>query len=157
MKSHLGRGAFVRVGFVGMALTLLTAGCQKQIDDMTTRRTEFKARLSGATEVPPTASGGEGELEATYNPSNHELDWRLRFSGLTGTVTAAHFHGPAGPGANAPVAVPINSTFVGTWQRGEVKLTDTQAADLLAGRWYVNIHTAQFPGGEIRGQVVRDR
>jgi hypothetical protein len=53
--------------------------------------------------------------------------------------------------------VPLNSTFVGTWQRSEIKLTDAQAADLLAGRWYVNIHTAQFPNGEIRGQLMRDK
>jgi hypothetical protein len=157
MKSHFGRGAFVRIGFVGLALTLMTAGCQQRIDDATTRRVEFKARLAGASEVPATASAGEGEFEATYNPSNRELDWRLRFHGLSGIVTAAHFHGPAAPGANAPVVVPINSTFVGTWQRGEVKLTDAQAADLLTGRWYVNVHTDKFPAGEIRGQVVRDK
>lgn len=150
-------GAFARASLVGMVLALGATGCQQRVNDMTAKRTEFKATLSGASEVPPTASAGRGEFEATYNPSNHELDWRLRFSGLTGTVTAAHFHGPAGPGSNAPVAVPLNSTFVGTWQRSEVKLTDAQAADLLAGRWYVNIHTAQFPNGEIRGQVMRDR
>ena len=150
------RGTFVRAGLVGLVL-VLTAACQQNINDMTTKRTEFKASLNAGTEVPPNGSAGAGELEATYNPSNHELDWRLRFSGLTGTVTAAHFHGPAGPGANAPVAVPLNSSFVGTWQRSEITLTEAQAADLLAGRWYVNIHTAQFPAGEIRGQVVRDK
>jgi len=156
MPITFSRGTFVRAGLVGLVL-VLSAGCQQQMNDMTTKRTEFKASLNGGSEVPPNGSAGKGELEATYNPSNRELDWRLRFSGLTGTVTAAHFHGPAGPGANAAVAVPLNSSFVGTWQRSEITLTEAQAADLLAGRWYVNIHTAQFPGGEIRGQVVRDK
>ncbi len=156
MKTTFGRGTFVRAGLVGLAL-VLTAGCQQQMNDMTTKRVEFKAALNGASEVPQNGSAGRGELEATYNPSNRELDWRLRFSGLSGPVTAAHFHGPAGPGVNAPVAVPLNSTFVGTWQRSEITLTEAQAADLLAGRWYVNVHTAQLPGGEIRGQVVRDK
>ena len=157
MKTTIGRGAFVRAGLVGLGLVLLVGGCQQKMNDMTTRRVEFKATLNGASEVPPNNSVGRGELEATYNPSNRELDWRLRFADLSGTVAAAHFHGPAAAGANAPVAVALNSTFVGTWQRSEVTLTEAQAADLLAGRWYVNIHTAQFPGGEIRGQLVRDR
>ena len=156
MKTTFGRGTFVRAGLVGLAL-VLTAGCQQKMTDMTTKRMEFKATLAGVSEVPPNGSAGRGELEATYNPSNREFDWRLRFSGLSGPVTAAHFHGPAGAATNAPVAVPLNSTFVGTWQRSEVTLTEAQAADLLAGRWYVNVHTAQFPNGEIRGQVGRDK
>lgn len=147
-----------RAGFVGVALaTLFTAGCQQQVADMTAKRAEFKATLNGSSEVPPNGSAGRGELEASYNPSSHDMEWRLRVSDLSGPVTAAHFHGPAAPGTNAGVAVPITGTFVGTWQRGEAKLTDAQAADLMAGRWYVNIHTATFPGGEIRGQLARDK
>jgi hypothetical protein len=146
-----------RASLVGMAFAALLAGCQQQIADVTAKRAEYKAVLNGASEVPPNTSPGRGELEASYNPSSRDLEWRLRFSDLSGPVTMAHFHGPAGPGANAGVAVPINSTFVGTLQRGEVKLTDAQAADLAAGRWYVNIHTGRFPNGEIRGQVVRDK
>lgn len=156
MKTTFTRGTFMRASLIGLAV-VLTAGCQQRMNDMTTKRMEFKADLSGANEVPPNASAGRGELEASYNPSNRELDWRLRFSALSGLVTAAHFHGPAGSGVNAPVAVPLNSTFVGTWQRSEVTLNEAQAADLLAGRWYVNIHTVQFPNGEIRGQLVRDK
>ncbi len=147
-----------RAGLMGLAFAaLLTAGCQQQMADMTAKRTEFKATLNGASEVPPANSPGRGELEASYNPSSRELEWRLRFSDLSGPVTAAHFHGPAAPGANAGIALPIPGTFVGTWQRGDAKLTDAQAADLLAGRWYVNVHTVKFPGGEIRGQLVRDK
>jgi hypothetical protein len=69
----------------------------------------------------------------------------------------AHFHGPAEAGKNAGVAVWISTkgTPFPTSFEGEATLTDAQAADLLGGRWYVNIHTAANPGGEIRGQLLK--
>ena len=67
-------------------------------------------------------------------------------------MTAAHFHGPAGAGVNAPPVV--NLTPLESPITGSAVLTDAQVADLKAGRWYINIHTAQNPKGEIRGQVV---
>jgi hypothetical protein len=81
------------------------------------------------------------------------LSWRITYSGLSGPPTAAHFHGPAQPSTNAGVAVPIPN--VATSPQGSATLTDAQAADLLAGRYYINIHTAANPGGEIRGQVTK--
>jgi hypothetical protein len=66
---------------------------------------------------------------------------------------AAHIHGPAEPGANAPPVVPFaNAASPIT---GTATLTDVQAADLAAGKWYVNVHTAANRGGEIRGQIVK--
>jgi hypothetical protein len=79
---------------------------------------------------------------------------RITYSGLSGTPTAAHFHGPAQSGANAGVAVPIPNVATSPAQ-GSATLTDAQAADLLAGRYYINIHTAANPAGEIRGQVTK--
>ncbi|PNA11302.1 CHRD domain-containing protein, partial [Pseudomonas sp. MPR-R1B] len=75
------------------------------------------------------------------------------YSGLTGPVTAAHFHGPAKAGENAGVMVPVtaaSSPFSGT-----ATLDDAKAAGLEAGNLYFNIHTAANPKGEIRGQVER--
>jgi CHRD domain len=74
-------------------------------------------------------------------------------SGLTGPATAAHFHGPAEPGKNAGVAVPI--TPATGPMHGSVTLTDAQASDLLAGHWYVNVHTDANKGGELRGQLTK--
>ena len=69
-------------------------------------------------------------------------------------LTAAHFHGPAEAGKNAGVAVPIPNA-ASSPVKGEATLTDAQAADLLGGKYYINIHTAANPGGEIRGQVTK--
>jgi hypothetical protein len=82
------------------------------------------------------------------------LTWTVTYSGLTGDASAAHFHGPAAPGANAPVIIPIGMGSVPNPSTGSKVLTDDQIADLLAGKWYVNVHTKANPGGEIRGQVV---
>ena len=81
------------------------------------------------------------------------LTYDMEYSGLTGPVTAAHLHGPADPGANAPVLVPFQAAPSPI--KGTATLTDAQVADLMAGKMYANIHTAANPGGEIRGQMVR--
>jgi CHRD domain len=119
--------------------------------------TQFKADLKGADEVPPNQTAGTGSVTATYDPATKQLTWKGSFSGLTGAATAAHFHGPAEPGKNAGVMVwistkgtPLSSPF-----EGSATLTDDQASDLMAGRMYVNVHTAANPGGELRGQLSK--
>ena len=115
----------------------------------------FTASLNGKSEVPATTSTGSGDLLATLDTSTKTLSYTLTFSGLTGPATAAHFHGPAAPGANAGVAVAIGKAPTSP-VTGKATLTAPQIADLEAGKWYVNVHTAANPGGEIRGQVKSD-
>ena len=113
----------------------------------------FSAALSSAAEVPANTSTATGRLDATFDKGSNALRWTMTYSGLTGPATMAHFHGPAMPGANAGVVVPFpNATSPAS---GETTLTPTQIADLMAGKWYANVHTAANPGGEIRGQVMR--
>ena len=111
------------------------------------------AKLSGANEVPGNASTGSGTLEATLDKKSNVLSWTLNYAGLTGPAKAGHFHGPAALGANVGVALafsgPLDSPIKGT-----ATLTPEQAADITAGKWYVNLHTAANPGGEVRGQVT---
>jgi hypothetical protein len=115
---------------------------------------KLKATLNGASEVPTNTSKGTGTLDANYDAASKKLSWKLSYSGLSGPATAAHFHGPAESGKNAGVAVAIpNATS--SPAEGSAVLTDAQAADLLAGKMYVNIHTKANPGGEIRGQVTK--
>ena len=114
----------------------------------------YKINLVSSAEVPPNDSTGTGTVTVTYDTASKKLSWDGTYSGLSGPATAGHFHGPAEPGKNAGVVIPItdakNPSFKGT-----ADLTDAQAADLLAGKWYVNIHTEAHKGGELRGQVVK--
>ena len=80
------------------------------------------------------------------------LNWRMSYSGLTGPATMAHIHGPAIPGTNAGVVVPFPTAA--SPNEGQATLSPAQVADLMAGKWYVNVHTQRYPGGEIRGQLM---
>jgi hypothetical protein len=115
---------------------------------------KFKADLKATDEVPPNDSKGTGMLEATYDSSTKQLSYTADYSGLTGNATMAHFHGPADPGKNAPIVVPVQGS-VASPIKGTATLTDAQADELLAGKLYFNVHTEKNKGGEIRGQVTK--
>jgi hypothetical protein len=114
----------------------------------------FSADLKSASEVPANDSKGSGMLTATYDTASKKLTYTATYKDLSGPAVAAHFHGPADAKTNAGVVVPVKEITPGTL-KGEATLTDAQAADLEAGKWYFNIHTAANKGGEIRGQVMK--
>ena len=114
----------------------------------------FTASLAGADEVPPVETTATGAVDATYDTESRQLNWSLEYSGLSGDATAAHFHGPAAPGENAGPVVAFEDTASGS--EGSAELTEEQAAQLRDGQWYANIHTAEHPDGEIRGQVTAE-
>jgi len=138
----------MRIGMfaVAAAVAVLAAGaaCAEVL--------HFTAKLDGASETPPNDSAGVGTAWADLNTASKTLDWKVEYSGLTGPATMAHFHGPAPVGKAAGVAVPLKGDLASP-TKGSATLTDAQIADLRAGMWYVNVHTAAHPGGEIRGQV----
>jgi hypothetical protein len=140
----------LRCGFAGLALSVLLASGSLALAETV----KMKADLKGSTEVPPTESKGTGTAAVTYDSADKKLTWTVTYSGLSGPATAAHFHGPAEPGKNAGVAVPIPNQ-ASSPVNGSATLTDAQAADLMAGKYYVNVHTAANPNGEIRGQVTK--
>jgi CHRD domain len=115
---------------------------------------KFKAMLDGKSEVPPTASTGSGAADLDYDPASKKLSWKLTYTGLSGAPKAAHFHGPAEAGKNAGVVVAIPGA-TSSPAEGSATLTDAQAADLEAGKLYINVHTEANPAGEIRGQVMK--
>jgi CHRD domain len=115
---------------------------------------KMKAALDGKSQVPPNTSAATGTADLDYDPASKKLSWKLTYTGLSGPATAAHFHGPAEAGKNAGVAVAIPNAGTSPVE-GSATLTDAQAADLASGKYYINIHTAANPGGEIRGQVTK--
>ncbi|HVG51945.1 MAG TPA: CHRD domain-containing protein [Xanthobacteraceae bacterium] len=113
----------------------------------------FKAALSGKNEVPPNDSPAAGQAEATLDTATKVLTYTVTYAGLTGPSIGAHLHGPGEHGKNAGIVIPFN--FVASPIKGTATLNDTQIADLIAGRWYVNVHTSAHPGGELRGQLLK--
>lgn len=146
-----------RFSLAAIALVTLSVmtGCA-MMDRMMSRQSNmvaFTTQLRAANEVPPNASPGTGSVDAAFNKDTNQLRWKVNYSGLTGPATAGHFHGPAAVGANAGVALPWSSPM-SSGMDGSATLTPAQAADLMAGRWYANVHTAANPGGELRGQMT---
>jgi hypothetical protein len=113
----------------------------------------LKADLKGSNEVPPNNSTASGKAEATLDTATKHLAYTITFSGLSGPAVGAHFHGPSEAGKNAGIALPFKT--LQSPVEGSATLTDNQAADLLAGKWYANIHTGANPGGELRGQMMK--
>lgn len=115
----------------------------------------FNVTLSAANEVgnQVTGTNGTGRVQATYDRSTRTLSWNISYASLTGPLTMAHFHGPASNNQTADIIITFtnisSSPITGTAQ-----LTGEQEAQLLAGLWYCNLHTARFIGGELRAQMV---
>ena len=141
----------LRATLAATAVVVLVAGCGMMPGK--SNMVAFTTQLRGANQVPPAATGATGQVDAVLNKETNLLRWQLTYGGLSGPATAGHYHGPAMVGANAGVSLPFASPMTSP-MAGQATLTAAQVADLMAGRWYANIHTAKFPGGEIRGQMT---
>lgn len=111
--------------------------------------TVFTATLTGAQETPPNNSTATGTATLLLSPDEQTARLRLNFSGLSSVQTGAHIHGPAAPGASAPILIPLDN---GQLDDVLIALTATDVQNLKAGSLYINIHTMNFTNGEIRGQ-----
>jgi CHRD domain len=150
-KAMMTRHTVLRTVLAATAVALV-AGCAQMRPSP--KMDTYEATLTGAQEVPPNTSQGKGAAEVQYNSETRTISWKVTYSGLSGPVTGAHIHGPAATGANAGIVVPFTNVNASPIQ-GQATLTPTQFGDLAAGLWSVNVHTAQNPGGEIRGQLRR--
>jgi hypothetical protein len=112
---------------------------------------KMKATLDGGQQNPPVTTKGKGTATLRFDTASKKLSWNVKYSGLSGPATAAHIHGPAAVGENAGVVVPFKK--LKSPIKGSETLTDAQATDLMAGKYYVNVHTAANKDGEIRGQI----
>ncbi|HSE30179.1 MAG TPA: PQQ-dependent sugar dehydrogenase, partial [Pyrinomonadaceae bacterium] len=109
----------------------------------------FIANLTGTQEVPPNNSSAMGTATLLLSPDEKTARVSLHFSGLTSAQTDAHIHGPAPAGVAAPVIIDLPDGQIDDF---EISLTTAQVQDLKTGLWYVNVHSSNFPTGEIRGQ-----
>lgn len=141
MKRHVALGgAVATVVAVGM-VNPAEAACKRRL----------VALLSGMQETPPVNSPAIGCGVFEIDTDANTLTYRIVISGLTSAETAAHIHGPADPGLPAGVKhpLPLGAIKTGVWN-----YVEADEAGILGGKMYVNIHTANFGGGEVRGQMV---
>jgi hypothetical protein len=137
-------------------IALLAVGALSGCETAPQKMVEMKAAMTGPAEVPPTNSQGQGFAFINFDDTTKAISWKIYFSGLSAPATAAHFHGPSEPDANAGVVIPLvpQGTQPSSPITGSATLTPAQANQLMAGKWYVNVHSQASPGGEIRGQVL---
>jgi len=109
----------------------------------------FKANLQG---VGGSNSKATGVLTALYDTDTKQLSWRGTYKRLGTYAIGASFHGPAAADQNAGIVVRLRS-FDNPFD-GTAILSDKQAGQLIAGRWYILVRTAAHPAGEIRGQIL---
>jgi len=143
----------VKIALCLIAAIALLVGLPNGIPPAHAETITLKADLKGANEVPPNASPATGKAEAKLDTETRVLTWTVTYADLTGPALGAHFHGPGEQGKNAGIVLPFKT--VQSPIEGTATLTETQAADLLAGKWYANIHTQANPGGELRGQMMK--
>ena len=118
---------------------------------------KFSVYLSGRQEVPANNSPGSGTCMITLNATETQVTVECNYRNLTSNVVGAHIHDNGPVGVNGPIRFDFSFTggTSGTIGPLTFNTTPAQVADLRANRWYVNIHTSNFTGGEIRGQVKR--
>jgi uncharacterized repeat protein (TIGR01451 family) len=111
--------------------------------------TLFTATLTGAQETPPNNSTATGTATLLLSPDEQTARVSLNFAGLSSAQNGAHIHGPAAAGVSAPILFPLPS---GNLSDVVIALTSTDVQDLKNGLLYINVHSNNFPNGEIRGQ-----
>ncbi|MBI5856918.1 MAG: CHRD domain-containing protein [Sphingobacteriales bacterium] len=150
-----------------LGLMLAATSCEKVAEEKKTTDYERKSiPLTGAQETPATPSTALGFMDVSYSKETRILTFSVTWSGLTGPVAAMHIHGLAPVGyaagvvqnlitASNGIATP-GSAYPATGKFSATLLADgviVKEQDLLNGMYYLNIHTATYPGGEIRGQI----
>lgn len=143
-----------------IAVFALSSGCKKDHNTAPSTK-KVTVQLSGANEVPAVNTGGTGTVVINFDPAlktiAYQVTWQLGSD--TAHTTGMHFHGSANGSSatSSPIAIPVTgfaTASSGTLSVTTQALTQTQVDELLAGKWYFNIHSSKYPGGEIRGNII---
>jgi hypothetical protein len=150
-----------------LAALALTTSCKKNDDAAAVPTMQVSGTLAAANEkqATPVTSSATGTITGTYTPSTKVLNYTITFAGLSGNPTGAHLHyGDARhngsvwlPFTNLPTATSgtiTGTTTLTTLTSATAPTVTSQPDSLLTGHVYANIHTAQYPNGEIRATVV---
>src|SRR5690606_32636398 len=130
-----------------LGVLLVAAGCKPALTPTT-----FEVVLNGSNEVPPNASTAVGSANVTVAGNRLAIDGA--WDGFDVVDPGAHVHGPAAAGVNAGILFELSVDYASRTFEGTFTLNADQMAYFLAGELYINLHSAAFPGGEIRGQIL---
>jgi hypothetical protein len=146
MTTNLSRRLMVSAGLAGIVLWSAAALAAPE---------NFQVQLTGAQQVPAVQTDGTATADLTFDPSTRVLSWSVTYTGLSSDVTMAHFHvGAEGKNGKPVLWLTKQGSAVSSPITGQAKLTAAQARQFEAGDWYINVHTTDHKGGEVRGQVV---
>lgn len=132
--------------FVGFT----SCGDDSDTEEMVDMKVNYSGDFVKANDEVMTSA--TGSATATYDPATMELSYSATYSGLGSNVANMHFHN------NGPVMVGIPgfAESTGGSVSGKVTLTSQQATDLAAGKIYVQIHTVDYPGGEVIAPLTKN-
>ena len=143
------------IGILLIAVTLTACPPTQAASETLT----FVANLDGASEVTTTGNASQATGSVTAVLKDGKLTVDGTYTGLAGAPTGAHIHGPAAANANANVVFPLTTTEGAAPTAGKLSgtfdISASQIAELKDGMYYVNVHTAKYASGEIRGQLTK--
>jgi CHRD domain len=169
----------MKIALIALTVLLTATGSWAANDGEDEKANRLAARLHSHNEVPAVSSPAAGRFRATIDDELQTIDYEFTFGGLQANVLQAHIHfaqpnvngaivawlcGTAtNPGPAGTQVCPQSGTLTGTIRPANILQSTTQGiaagefdevvAAIRAGLAYVNVHTAQSPGGEIRGQI----
>jgi CHRD domain len=134
-----------------LLVAVTTFSCKKE-EAVVSPDVKFMAMLSGAEEVPAVTTTASGMFDGVFNKNTKILTYTITYSGIT--PVAWHIH-KAVKGTNGGVSFNLGTAFSTPYKNSTIALTPEQEADLMAGGFYVNVHSAKNTSGEIRGQLLK--
>ena len=136
----------VIIALSALVVLVVAAACKPALTPTT-----FEIALTGSQEVPPNASTAVGTANVTVVGNRLAIDGAWDGFGIVDP--GAHVHGPGAAGVNAPILFELSYDNASRTFEGTFTMNADQMAYFLADELYVNLHSAAYPGGEIRGQI----